>query len=1277
MVHGSYSDQRNFRTVAGWRRPRLLHEARLLGGTMFARPEDLLTLAGHGGRLFEELLFDLVVAEGSRHGIPPADVHWDHRTSRPDGGRDIVVVVEHTDPAPRFVPRRRSLWSAKSGMDGLKPATLRAELLGHTAVRQHLQGGDPYVWCTLQPIDEDGRTALREKATEVSQAADGFRFNPALVEFRTLSDLCAVLKDHSGLIAKHLPDVARVFEGVHTLTEWQRRDRLGFAVPWVDFAARSQVIDSIQAHLRARSGPNVLHLAGLSGVGKTRTVLEACRGQRDLQAVWYVPRLTAFGDPFLRHLTRNENQLALVVVDEVPLEGWQTFVSQVEDHARRLRFVTVGPAHRNERNRPSTNLLVLAEPETDGGVLEVVRQAGNGLSAPVLESIARHSAHDLRLALMLVEATRGDGAFRDLPIANGREVWHRVTSLFRSGLQNPDAFQAHYPLLTVGIDIGVRGEHQRELEYVAAQFVVPAARLYEAAAAAVPCGLGEWSPSFFEATPRALAGHLFRDWVWGGLRLRLSAFLGGLPDRLLRRFVERCQDCTGDEREEIEAALAEFFRAELGDPDVNRLIDRQRSRLFKAWAELDPRNGLAWLREAVRRASEADLGALDGATDGSGGWRGRRQVVWLCEALASFGEQFWACEEILHRLAQVETEPAIGNNSTAIWIGMFHPALGLTEVPFPQRADLLLRRLREADRRTLPFVLSAVVDALGVESGRMMPPSVVGGRLTPEPWRPATYDVLWGLQQDLGRRALAAVSGLAPELQGQARLSVIRNLRVFASHGLLPELRALLDVDGGLRQAVRLELHRVVTWRERARAHRPTAPPDPMLEALRAWSDELAPTDLPARVKELTAMRPWDATRGDRREPDPYALLAGEALRQPDVMWQLTDWFNSDGPQSALPFGHALGQADAEDAIAPTAATWLEGGLCRGLVAGYLRGVAGGLGGLPVAWSVRLDRSAERHAEYVAVLTLDADCTRAGFRRVMGLFAADKIPLGYLGGFSSPNWESVLGVADRAEILNAILGRVEQDPRLGYTVGLTLAAGWSDWGRASLPPELVGPAARLLVGSLGTNTDIGGWSALLESFAATCPSEAAVVATTAITTAGPARVVLQEDALRVLVTVAGKRPEAVMDAVGVCLLDEQRRLFFGILRFPGLFEAVGLPVLQKWIREHDPALVKYIARHLESPYVKNGTPFVPSVTEWFLTEYQGDERLFREFCAGRHSGEVLRGSARDRSPAVEAAVSPFLDHPLRRVRDWARYELAENEYEATLDDKSDERYERL
>src|SRR5262249_29744185 len=150
-------------------------------------------------------------------------------------------------------------------------------------------------------------------------------------------------------------------------------------------------------------------LAGLSGVGKTRTVLEACRDQPDLSDVLYIPRHAGFSGPFLRHLTRNKHLPGIVVIDEVLLEDLRGLISEVENYAQRLRFVTIGPPRRGERGRASSNILALDEPDMREGVLKVVRGAGAGLSEPVLESIARFAAHDLRLALMLVEATRQEG----------------------------------------------------------------------------------------------------------------------------------------------------------------------------------------------------------------------------------------------------------------------------------------------------------------------------------------------------------------------------------------------------------------------------------------------------------------------------------------------------------------------------------------------------------------------------------------------------------------------------------------------------------------------------------------------------------------------------------------------------------------------------------------------------------------------------------------------------------------------------------------------------
>ncbi len=708
----------------------------------------------------------------------------------------------------------------------------------------------------MQAIGEDGRNAFAAKAKEVTEVE--LKLDPGLVGFRTLTDLCTILNDNPGLIAKHFPDLAHRFEGVLSRSEWDREDR--FRVSWVDFAHRSQIVAQMQNHLHGRSGPNILHLAGLSGVGKTRTVREACQAE-DLGGVLYVPRYEVFTDRFLRHLTRHETLIARVVIDEVPLSEVASFTARVHDFAHRLRFITIGPARREERSRPSANILILPEPDTREGILAVVRQAGIGLNEAVLQSIADFSAHDLRLALMLVDATARDGEFRDLPIQDGTEVWKRVTRLFQDHFSDVDAFRQFYPYLTISVDIGYAGEYRHELEHVANQFDVPVPRLDEAIAAATPCGLGVKTPHFFEAAPRALAGHLFRHFVWSGLQPRVREFLSVSPDRLLRRFAERCQECVGPERQEMEEALQGFFNSALGDKEITRLAERERSRLFKAWAEFDPAHGLAWLHEAVGHASSEQLAALDGNTDGSGGWRGRRQVVWLCENLACFGQYFRDCEEILFRLAQVETEPSIGNNSTGVWRELFGPILAHTEVPFIDRAAILLERLQSTTAETLPLIMAAGVGALSPVGMRMAPPTVVGGRLVPEPWRPCTYQELRDLQRSFATDFLQGVRGFPPDLYQRAAAMLIDNLTPFLNLGLFEPLRMALETAANndeVRLQLRLELEKRIRFRDEVQASgNRSAADQAYLDRMRQWSAELAPNDLLLRVKELTAKDYW------------------------------------------------------------------------------------------------------------------------------------------------------------------------------------------------------------------------------------------------------------------------------------------------------------------------------------------------------------------------------------------------------------------------------------
>jgi hypothetical protein len=112
---------------------------------------DLDVLAGSGGEPFQSFLFDLVVEEATSLGIPVSKIRFDHRVNIGDGGRDIFIDATHSG-LPLFIPCEPSVWSAKSGADGLKPAQFRHELMddSHQPLRDHLLRGEDLITSGIQ-----------------------------------------------------------------------------------------------------------------------------------------------------------------------------------------------------------------------------------------------------------------------------------------------------------------------------------------------------------------------------------------------------------------------------------------------------------------------------------------------------------------------------------------------------------------------------------------------------------------------------------------------------------------------------------------------------------------------------------------------------------------------------------------------------------------------------------------------------------------------------------------------------------------------------------------------------------------------------------------------------------------------------------------------------------------------------------------------------------------------------------------------------------------------
>src|SRR5581483_4853608 len=90
---------------------------------------------------------------------------------------------------------------------------------------------------------------------------------------------------------------------------------------------------------------------------------------------------------------------------------------------------------------PGNSFLILPEPDTEAGVFQVIRAAGHGLPDDVLRSIASQSGHDLRLALLLVRASKRAPEFRGVPVVSIDGVWQRLMAMFATQIGEAHDFR--------------------------------------------------------------------------------------------------------------------------------------------------------------------------------------------------------------------------------------------------------------------------------------------------------------------------------------------------------------------------------------------------------------------------------------------------------------------------------------------------------------------------------------------------------------------------------------------------------------------------------------------------------------------------------------------------------------------------------------------------------------------------------------------------------------------------------------------------------------------
>jgi hypothetical protein len=262
-------------------------------------------------------------------------------------------------------------------------------------------------------------------------------------------------------------------------------------------------------------------------------------------------------------------------------------------------------------------------------------------------------------------------------------------------------------------------------------------------------------------------------------------------------------------------------------------------------------------------------------------------------------------------------------------------------------------------------------------------------------------------------------------------------------------------------------------------------------------------------------------------------------------------------------------------------------------------------------------------------------------------------------------WGQVLSENERIEVLENLKRLADSGDDSAAAVGIDLLYMWRIRNRAIIngatAPVALG-LARSLVGLKG-NEEFHEWRELLVALASLYPREVTRLITEVITTTVvPAP---REESVEVFASAASVDSNAVMDVLGESILDRERRPIFGIAVFHGLFEAIGLNAVSEWVKKHGTETLPWLSRHFQSPYLsEDGTPVLPPLTEWLFREHEGNQKAFEWFCMGRSD---RAWSESDTDPVRKRSeMQPFLAHHLRRVREWAQYEIKLEESEANF-----------
>jgi hypothetical protein len=882
----------------------------------------------------------------------------------------------------RFIPAGDSAWQFKRG--DLGPTACKRELAGASRALEILRAGGKYRLVVGVDINEDQvhrrREALREEAERLGVVLDN-----DTIDVLNASDLAEWAERHPSLAVSQL--LGGIRGSAEDFDEWS--NSTGATTTWVESDAR-KVVDAKITDLIENDGHVGLHIEGVSGLGKSRSVLEALRNKPYKSLVVYVRDADSFPPSLIRYLT-GEGRVAILVVDECDPKQHKNLSAAIPAGSG-LRLITMGePAP----SRSVHSSLALPPIENDR-LAEILRLNHPSLWHEATSFVVEFASGNVQLALVLAEAIEQE------PRASaGRLITRDIVRLYvTESLPEGTTFHACCALALFP-RIGFTQEAAGELRFLAEALGVPEPELRAGARALMDLGLLSSKGRYRSVTPQPLAVFLasrawddFEDPILNHL---LPSLDGQSTERLVHRAAE-----IGPSPSILRAvrnllARNDFFGS------VQALEESGYADVLTQLAILAPQEVASRLVSVIGDATSEELIAAQHV---------RSDLVGTLEKLAWHSATFDKAADALLQLAINEIQD-YANNATSVWCSLFGVVLPSTAATPSARLAYLTRVSQSPDVAVRRLVAMAAARLVDTHETVIFSAELQGGVVVEPRGRPATYGDVWEYQRAGIRLLRQLVDDTDAEISASALNALVKAIHPFLEYepvrgDLFEALRSL--PEDGLRR-VRTELTHLNGLFQRVSVE------DGRQAGLEMLSAMLPSPSVIEELKALVHANSWDLENG---ELERRILDLSDAMDDsgPALLLGLLD-------EQDLPAAFELGKAMSKlapgqqtlDALAPRAT-----GRNSPALVGYLWGLYES--GLVSAFDDFLDGETRQTLTPAVRLALTVRGPRSeeGWRRVEETVAVLSPAEGATGMFG---WHVDIPVERLVALLNGWLGRIE------------------------------------------------------------------------------------------------------------------------------------------------------------------------------------------------------------------------------------------------------------